>query len=229
MEIVPGIHQVDGVNGNSYILVRDGLTVIDTGIPGSGKKILAYIRETLHRNPREIRTIIITHFHMDHIGGVSAIKKEAPDVKVAVGDADAGYVTGALALPVHPGFRGLLLRIVGLVMKPGAFKPDLLLKDRDRIDGLTCIAIPGHTPGSIGLLDEATGTFFAGDILRYDGTTLAEGPAPFTMDLSRSRQSIRAIGGLDFDLLLTGHGVPLRPGASAAVRAFAGTLPPADG
>jgi glyoxylase-like metal-dependent hydrolase (beta-lactamase superfamily II) len=97
MEITPGIHQVDGVNGvngNSYILVRDGLTVIDTGIPSSGKKILAYIREDLHRDPREIRNIIITHFHMDHIGGVAALKKAAPGAKVAVGEADAGMSPG---------------------------------------------------------------------------------------------------------------------------------------
>jgi len=225
MEIIPGIHQVDGVNGNSYILVRDGLIVIDTGIPGSGKKILAYIRDTLHRDPREIRSIIITHFHMDHIGGVAALKTAAPDANIAIGAADTGYVTGALPLPAHPGFRGLLLRIVGRVMKPRAFRPDLLLRDRDSIDGLTCIAIPGHTPGSIGLLDAATGTFFAGDILRYDGKNLTEGPEQFTMDLNRQRKSLRTIAGLDFDLLLTGHGVPLRPGASAAVRAFAAALP----
>jgi hypothetical protein len=33
MEIVPGIHQVDGVNGNCFIIVRDELTIIDTGMP----------------------------------------------------------------------------------------------------------------------------------------------------------------------------------------------------
>ena len=225
MEIIPGIHQVDGVNGNCYVLVRDGLTVIDTGLPGSGKKILAYLQETLHRDPQEIRTIIITHFHMDHIGGVAALKAAAPGANVAIGAADAGYVTGALPLPAHPGLRGLLLRIAGLVMRPGAFRPDILLRDQDMIDGLTCIAIPGHTPGSIGLLDAATGTFFAGDILRYDGKNLTEGPEHFTMDLSRQRQSLRTIAGLNFDLLLTGHGIPLRPGASAAVRAFAAALP----
>ncbi len=226
MEIVPGIHQVDGINGNSYILVRDGLTVIDTGIPGSGKKILSYIREKLHREPREIRTIVLTHFHMDHTGGVAALKKASPGAKVAVGDADAGYVNGTRTLPVHPGFSGLLLRIAGTVLKPGTFQPDILLKDADRIDGLLCVPIPGHTPGSIGLLDEETKTFFAGDILRYDGKTLAEGPAQFTMDLSRQRQSLRNIAGLDFDLLLTGHGVPLRPDASGRVREFAATLAP---
>jgi glyoxylase-like metal-dependent hydrolase (beta-lactamase superfamily II) len=224
MEIVPGIHLVDGVNGNSYILVRDGLTVIDTGIPGSGKKIIAYIREKLRRDPREIRTIVITHFHMDHTGGVVALKKAAPDAKVAVGDADAGYVSGTRAPPVHPGFSGLLLRIAGTILKPGTFQPDILLKDGDRIDGLLCIPVPGHTPGSIGLLDKGTKTFFAGDILRFDGTAIAEGPAQFTMDPARSHRSIRKIALLDYDILLPGHGVPLRPDASGKVREFAGTL-----
>jgi glyoxylase-like metal-dependent hydrolase (beta-lactamase superfamily II) len=225
MEIIPGIHQVDGINANCYILVSDSLTIIDTGIPGSGKKILAYIRDQLHRDPQDIRTIIITHFHMDHIGGIGVLMRAAPNAKLAVGDADAGYVSGEQPLPVYPGIRGILLRIVGIIMNPGVFTPGIFLRDRDEIDGLTCIHIPGHTPGSIGMLDKTHRTFFAGDILRYDGKTLAEGPASFTMDLPRSRQSIRTIGDLDFDLLLTGHGVPLRPGASAVVRAFAGTLP----
>ncbi len=99
MEIIPGIHQVDGVNANCYILVRDSLIIIDTGLPGSGKKILAYIRERLHRDPAEIRTIIITHFHLDHTGGVAAMKEGVPDVKVAVGNGDEVYVNGTLPEP----------------------------------------------------------------------------------------------------------------------------------
>lgn len=229
MEIITGIHQVDGVNGNCYILVRDGLTVIDTGLPaGSGKKILSYIQKTLYRQPEEIRTIIITHFHMDHIGGIGALKAAAPGAKVAIGIADEGYVSGRCPLPVHPGFRGFLLRIAGAIMNPGVFSQDILLNDGDRIDGLVCVALPGHTPGSIGLYDDRTKTFFSGDILRCDGRTLFEGPAPFTMDLSESRRSIRKLATLDIDLLLPGHGFPLRDGASEKVREFAAMLP-ADG
>ena len=40
MEIVPGIHQVDGVNGNCFIIVRDDLTLIDTGMPKNSAKIV---------------------------------------------------------------------------------------------------------------------------------------------------------------------------------------------
>lgn len=229
MEIRTGIHQVDGINGNCYILVRDGLTVIDTGIPaGSGKKILSYIRTTLFREPAEIKTIIITHFHMDHIGGVATLKKAAPHAKIAIGMADAGYVSGEIPLPVYPGFRGFLLRIAGAIMNPGTFPLDILLNDGDRIGDLLCVPIPGHTPGSIGLYDERTKTFFCGDILRYNGIALAEGPMLFTLDLKESHQSIRKIAALDIDVLLPGHGVPLKEGASEKVRAFAATFP-ADG
>jgi glyoxylase-like metal-dependent hydrolase (beta-lactamase superfamily II) len=224
MEIVPQIYQVDGVNGNAYVLIRDGLVVIDSGIPGSGKKILTYIRDILHREPSEITTVIITHYHIDHAGGVRELKKAAPALKTAIHEADAGYVSGQIPLPRHPGLRGLLLRLF-TTLKPATFTPDIILKEGDRIDGLTCIHLPGHTPGSIGLLDEASKTFFAGDMIRSDGTSLSEGPAGFTMDLPRSRESIRKIAMLEFDTLLVGHGKPLRPDAAAKVREFAATLP----
>ena len=212
------------MNGNSYLISRGGLVVIDTGIPGSGKTILAYIRNTLHREPSEITTIILTHFHTDHIGGVMALKQAAPGLKIAIHEADAGYVTGTTPLPRYPGLRGL---IVGLFsrLRPSVFPPDLLLKEGDRIEGFLCIHLPGHTPGSLGLLDEETGTLFAGDLLRWDGSVLSEGPDGFTMDIPASRNSIRKIASLRFDNCLIGHGKPLRPGADVKVWEFATALP----
>jgi len=224
MEIVPGIHQVDGVNGNAYILIRDGLVVIDTGISGSGRKILMYIRKKLHRKPSEITTVVITHYPIDHTGGVRELKKASPALKTAVHEADAGYVSGQVPIPRHPGLKGLLLWMV-TTLKPVRFTPDIILQEGDRIGGVTCIHLPGHTPGSIGLLDGASGTLFAGDAIRTDGTSLSEGPAGFTTDLPRSRESIRKIAALEFDTLLAGHGKPLWPDAAARVREFAATLP----
>jgi glyoxylase-like metal-dependent hydrolase (beta-lactamase superfamily II) len=220
MEIIPGIHQVDGVNGNCYILVREDLTVIDTGLAGSGKKILNYIKEKIHREPSEIKTIIITHFHMDHVGGLAALKASAPKAQVAIGSGDEGYVNGTLPQPVHSGVKGLLLRIASLIMQPGHFTPEILLNDGDRISGLLSVAIPGHTPGSIGLLEESKKAFFSGDIFRSDGSTITGGPLQFTMDPTRERESRKKIAALDFDLLLPGHGVPLRNGASEKVQKF---------
>lgn len=225
MEIVPGIHQVDGVNGNCYIIAHYGLTVIDTGMPGSGQKILAYIRDQVHRDPAEIRTIILIHFHMDHTGGIVVLKGTAPGAKLAVHEADAPFVSGTSPLPRYHRVTGLILRFFEKV-KPITITPDILLKDGDLIDGLRCVHTPGHTPGSIGLLDEGSMVFFSGDILRFDGKSIGPGPAQFTMDPARERESIRRIAGLGFGILLVGHGVPLRQYASARVRDFAATLPP---
>lgn len=224
MEIVSGIHQVDGVNGNAYIIVRNGLVVIDTGLPGSGKTILSYIRDTLHREQSEIMTVIITHFHTDHIGGVKALKEASPGLKIAIHEADAGYVSGQVPFPRFRGLKGLLLRLF-VTLRSSTFPADIILRDGDHIDGLTCVHLPGHTLGSSGFLDTESKTFFSGDTIRSDGQSLSEGPTGFSMDVPRSRESIRKMATLEFDTLLVGHGKPLRPDAAAKVRTFAATLP----
>jgi glyoxylase-like metal-dependent hydrolase (beta-lactamase superfamily II) len=224
MEIVPGIHQVDGVNGNCYIIAGERLVIIDAGIPGSGKTILAYVRNTLHREPSEITTIVLTHFHTDHVDGVKALKETVPGLKIAIHEKDSGYVAGTIPLPRYPGLWGFAVGFFSRI-RPSIFQPDTLLKEGDRIEGLACVHLPGHTPGGIGLFDEDSKTLFAGDLLRWDGTALFEGPRAFSMDVTASWESIRKIASLQFDTLLIGHGKPLRPGAAAKVRTFAMTLP----
>ena len=60
--------QVDGVNGNVYLVEDDAkLTLIDTGLPRSSGKIIKYIKQ-LGYEPSSVSTIILTHFHIDHVG-----------------------------------------------------------------------------------------------------------------------------------------------------------------
>ena len=47
MEIVPGIHWIEGITGHCYIVVDKELTLIDTGMPHKTKKILRYITDEL--------------------------------------------------------------------------------------------------------------------------------------------------------------------------------------
>ena len=83
--------------------------------------------------------------------------------KVAIHEADSAFVSGREHIPAPKGWRGFIFRILGIFMKSGPFQPDILLKDHDTIDGLACIHIPGHTPGSICLLDPVSGALFAGN------------------------------------------------------------------
>jgi glyoxylase-like metal-dependent hydrolase (beta-lactamase superfamily II) len=94
-----------------------------------------------------------------------------------------------------------------------------MLNDGDTIAGLTVIHTPGHTPGSICLFDPTSKVLFAGDLLRFNGSTIEIGVVP--LDISEVQQSINTIAALDFNVMLSGHGIPLRPDASVQVREFA--------
>ena len=224
MEIVPGIHQIDGINGNCYVIGGDGLTLIDTGLPHGSAKILAYLRDVLQKNPSDIKTIILTHFHIDHTGNGVELKK-ASGAKVAIHEADADFVSGKKTGPSLKGVKGLVIHVLGrLFFRSPSFQPDILLKEGDTIAGLSCIHTPGHTPGSICLLDPGRKVLFCGDLLRYNGVKL-EGPPPqFTPDMGGAMQSVKKIAALDFEILLSGHGVPLRAGASEKVRELARSI-----
>jgi glyoxylase-like metal-dependent hydrolase (beta-lactamase superfamily II) len=223
MEIVPGIHQIEGVNANCYILVRDGLILIDTGLPRNSKKIMSYIQDTLKRTPSDLSTIILTHYHIDHTGNVYELKHLIGS-RVAVHEADADFVSGRKPTPLPKGGLGLLYRFLGIFFRSTFVEPDIRLKNGDTIAGLTCIHTPGHTPGSICLFDPVTKVLFSGDILRYDGEKISGAPSQFTMDMGEAQRSIKKIATFDFNILLCGHGIPLTSGAAEKVRIFAQSL-----
>src|SRR5579872_3735099 len=74
-QIVPGLYAIPVGPVNTYLLDSpDRCTLIDTGLPGSEAKILQTLI-ALGRNPTEIRRILLTHAHPDHIGSFAALKK----------------------------------------------------------------------------------------------------------------------------------------------------------
>ena len=61
MEIIPKVHHIPDIIANPYLIIdSDGLTLIDTGLPGSHRKILQYIESRGH-TPGDLRRIILTH------------------------------------------------------------------------------------------------------------------------------------------------------------------------
>ena len=220
MKIAEGVHQVDGVNCNVY-LVEDGnkLTLIDTGLPRSDKKIEKYI-ENLGRKPTEVSTIVLTHFHIDHVGSAKKMK-ELTSAKVAVHEADADYVAKKRA-PPKP--KNLMMKALGSVVKAAPVDIDIVLKDGDKVGRLVVIHTPGHSEGSISLLDTERKVMFVGDAVRFiDGKV--QGPPPrFTPDEAKAKESIGKISTFDFNIMLSGHGQPLTENASQKIKEFYATL-----
>jgi glyoxylase-like metal-dependent hydrolase (beta-lactamase superfamily II) len=219
MEIVTGINQIDGIQGNCFLVERDGLVLIDTGLPRSGKKILAYITGTLRRELHDVHTIIITHYHVDHTGNVAKLRR-ATGAKVAIHADDADYLTGKTPAAPLKGIRGRVLNLLMFLWPCEPLVPDILLHDGDTLAGLRCIHVPGHTPGSIALLDPERRVLFCGDALLTKNGIVGGPPSGATDNMERAMESIKVIAGLDFDVLLSGHGVPLRPKASDKVAGF---------
>src|SRR4051794_33592634 len=104
VEIAPGIHQLRAVACQVFaILDEDGVTLIDTGAPGSGWMVLRQLRQ-LGRSPAEIKRIILTHYHIDHRGAVPEIRAVS-DAPVLIHASEAPYMRGRIPFP-NPVRRG---------------------------------------------------------------------------------------------------------------------------
>jgi glyoxylase-like metal-dependent hydrolase (beta-lactamase superfamily II) len=220
LKITEGIYQVEGVNCNVYLVENgDKLILIDTGLPRSDKKIVKAI-EDLGRKPADVSTIVITHFHVDHVGSLRKMK-ELTGAKVAVHEADADYVDGKRS-PPKP--KNLMMKALSSVVKAAPVDVELRLKEGDKVGGLVVIHTPGHSEGSISLLDTARKVMFVGDAVRFvDGEV--QGPPPrFTPDPAKAKESIGKISTFDFDIMLSGHGQPLMEKASQKIKEYKATM-----
>jgi len=103
----------------------------------------------------EVKLILLTHGHMDHVGALKEVK-EATDAEIAIHTDDAGSLQARNPL-------GMMFR---LSLQPPP-PPDRLLKGGDSIDigdlRFLVLHTPGHSPGGICLLGE--GVVFTGDTL----------------------------------------------------------------
>jgi glyoxylase-like metal-dependent hydrolase (beta-lactamase superfamily II) len=220
LKIVEGVHQVDGVNGNVYLVEDDAkLTLIDTGLPRSSGKIIKYIKQ-LGYEPSSVSTIILTHFHIDHVGSAKKMQ-ELTNAKIAVHEAEADVVA-AKKSPPKP--KKLLVKALTSIIKVTPVEPGLLIKDGDKIGGLLVIGTPGHSDGSISLLDEKRKVMFVGDAVRFVDGKVEGPPEGFTLDMARAKESIGRISTFDFDVMLSGHGEPLMHSASEKLKNYYASL-----
>jgi len=218
MEVAKGVDLIPGVRGaNSYLIhSQDEAIIVDTGMPGNEARILDYVKH-LGVEPSSISTIILTHPDIDHAGSVAKLK-ELTNAKVAIHEADAPVLSGEKKLKEVKGALGLVFKVMGVFIRFSPVTPDVLLKDSDKIDGVTIIHTPGHTDGSVSVYIPGE-ALLVGDALRTTENGSLKLP-PMTLDLERAKESIRKISGLSYACLLPGHGPPLKPDASTKVKQF---------
>ena len=221
MEVIPGVHQITIRSTNIFLIVEEEITVVDTGFRGSAKRIIRAIRN-LSRYPEEISLIIITHNHLDHIGGLPGLRR-CISAKVAVHRADLSYSQNGLP---YPGYIKNLMKIPFVsVFWPMVYaKPDdvdIQLEGGEvlpPLGGLEVIHTPGHTPGSISLFSPQKKLLIVGDTINSSHRDLWLTPRSISSDVSQARESVKRLAQLDFDILCCGHGKPIIGGASTRLR-----------
>lgn len=168
---------------------RDKDLLIDTGLGAASLK--DEIRDLVDKP----LAAVATHIHFDHVGGLHEFDERVVHVDEADGMADyagfAGLSREALGPAVLEGLAaaGYPIEEEWLIdalpcpgFDPDAFTISSAVATRIVEEGTTLdlgdrhfevLHLPGHSPGSIGLWEAATGVLFSGDAI-YDGPLLDE-------------------------------------------------------
>ena len=127
----------------------DGLIMFDSGYQHSLYLVIDGMYQ-LGLNPHDLKYIIHTHGHIDHLGGTRALI-ELTGAKTVLGRADRDYANGKLDLTYA--------KELGMEYTE-TFEPDILWEDGDSLTlgntTVTCVATPGHTPGALSFFFNVT-------------------------------------------------------------------------
>jgi glyoxylase-like metal-dependent hydrolase (beta-lactamase superfamily II) len=232
MRIAPSIHRI-GTNSivNSYVLEDAGeVTIIDAGVPGYYDDIPREL-EHMGRSVADVRALVLTHGHGDHIGFAERLRREKK-VPVWVHEADAALARGEVPNPsrgLGPTSLAPLLGFLWFSLRHGAMRTPRLTEVSAYGDGATLnvpgsprvTLVPGHTPGSAALYFGGADALFVGDAFcTYAVTTGRRGPqvAPFTADAEQAVESLSRLDGLSAAHVLPGHGDEWPDGVAEAIR-----------
>lgn len=221
-KIIEGAYLLPLGQANTVLLdAGPELVLVDAGFPSKETLVLDAIRQ-LGRKPSDLRHMVFTHGHPDHIGSAAAIVREtgattwmhAADVSLAE--------TGGPFRPMTPPPNPLLKVMHRLVWHPEErmtpFRIDRQIADDETLPfagGLRAVHTPGHCAGHVSLLWQGERLLIAGDV----GMNIAalSDPVGFE-DQAEGRRSQRRLAGLRFEAAVFGHGGVIPSGAAERVR-----------
>ena len=238
-QVATGVHRL-GDDFVNFFAIEEGteLTRVDAGLPAHYGQLTALLA-SIGRSVRDVRALLLTHAHLDHVGLAGRLVSEAGTavwahaldlpalanpLKPAPG-AEPERSLGryllrrpsTLRLPLHIVRSGALRTPAVTSAQPFPDSPTLDIPGRPRM-----VEVPGHTPGSVAFHLPDRGVVLTGDALVTDDRLAGRaGPtilcAGFTHDTARALASLDALANLGADVVLPGHGDPFAGDIADAV------------
>ena len=214
MKIIDNVYLVPGVIANSYILAdADGLTIIDTGLPYSQKRILEYVA-SLGKSARDVGRILITHADLDHYGCLAALQKASGACTYASRLEAASMAKGQSSRPVDrsidTAFKRFMFALMSPLMRATPIQVDEILTEGQVLPvlgGLQAVETPGHSPGHLSYFLPSAGLLFCGDSMRSDGKRgFRASRSRNDWDQALAGVSVRKQAGLGAQVVCPGHG-----------------------
>jgi glyoxylase-like metal-dependent hydrolase (beta-lactamase superfamily II) len=97
-EVVDGVIEIPITYVNAYaIVLHDGVVLVDTGLPGRVEKVATAVQE-MRRKIGEVHTILLTHWHPDHVGNVAELRRRS-GARIMAHENDVPPISGARFRP----------------------------------------------------------------------------------------------------------------------------------
>jgi glyoxylase-like metal-dependent hydrolase (beta-lactamase superfamily II) len=215
-EVTGGVYHIPGQDEmipDSHVYVigdpsSQDLSLVDVGLTGKSRYKVSSI-EAFGVKLEDIKRVIMTHTHFDHIGCFAEIKEQIPWVELWVHTAEAEELEQGDERTVYGMNMFQSMCQMQYDMKPGAFKfrVDRQLQDKEMLEigGMTweVHSIPGHSQGSIALYHESNKILIPGDTVYADyaiGRFDLHGA-----NAAALKDSLMRLAELEVDILLPGH------------------------
>ncbi|WP_040810977.1 MBL fold metallo-hydrolase [Nocardia concava] len=230
-QVSESVYVVAGTNVNWGVVTgAGGVTLVDAGYPRDTESVLKSVREIGH-DAGDIAAVLLTHAHLDHIGAIPTLV-ERYGVPVYTGAEEVRHAKREYLQQITPkqmverlgtrrGIEWVSQTVRACVGHIKMSVPTAAPLDADVLAGLpggfVAVSTPGHTNGHTAYLMPSEGVLFSGDALVTGHKLVKETglqllPGFFNHDEAGTLDSARALGAVEAEILVPGHGAPIREG-----------------